>query len=162
MTQPQWRLYRLPISDECVVISCELYVCVQDHTARCCDWRLCSANCNSDQVLASQSPASALWLLGRVSSGDFRRLVRPFLLSLTAGPSLVRSLPTVSQSISSQTNCRSNYIRRSLYLCPAHPSAGPTSCRIGPIHLLAGWRKRRHKLGFSFVRFSFACVSSFH
>ena len=40
--------------------------------------------------------------------------------------------------------------------------SGPGSCGIGWIHLLAGWRKRRPELGFSFVRFSFAHVCSFH
>jgi len=41
------------------------------------------------------------------------------------------------------------------------PPAGPGSYRIGPICFLAGWRKRRPEPGFSSVRFSFVCVSSF-
>jgi len=34
------------------------------------------------------------------------------------------------------------------------PPYGPGSCGIGPIHLMAGWRKRRLEPGFSFVEFS--------
>jgi len=33
---------------------------------------------------------------------------------------------------------------------------------VGPIHFLAGWHKSRPEPGFSFVRFGFAYVSSFH
>lgn len=37
---------------------------------------------------------------------------------------------------------------------------GLESCRIGAIQFLVGWLKRRPEPGFSFIRFSFAYVST--
>ena len=47
------------------------------------------------------------------------------------------------------------------YFITLEPHLGRSSCRIVPIHSLAGWHKRQPESGFSFVRFSFAYVCSF-